>query len=1111
MSRQSTLIAIAVFCSFAACAAGQNDTQAITSTLIVNGNFDAGSENKTPDKWSFWKREALDGTQAVIVKDATRSNVCRITSAGKLDWAFTAPAAKVDGLDTYELMIAAKNNLDTAPDAAMQISAYTDGKTVVYGTIPLRDITKEWKTFSGKITLPKDASNVTFRLVGQKECDFCVDDFSAQKVRSNDRIESETALQNTDAVQVNKLSGRQWNLWSKDIDADKKWSGGTVIQGPAVSQDTAPGQNSEILKFAVAVPGPGLYDVNARILRTVGVSVDGGKTWVKNTNGGVIATCEAKDTTIEFQIAACYVNEASPGSPYIDFFNVTPAKVKEKPVFKKVEGFAASPVKEKLDAGFTAFQIKGKLYCQWRLRETDAVNAPFDLYSIVEGKETKLNAAPIIQSTDYLGDLPANANTVILKQGSRVIGKSKILSGNSDLVPYKTYQLSDPKARIDKVGIADLDGDGQYDYVVRHATGNVDPWYKYWYKSPDTFQLEAVTGDGKALWVKDLGWSIERGIWYSPYIVYDFNGDGKAEVALKMGEGDPRDVDGKVTGGNEYLMILNGETGEEITRTPWPSRAGFDDPQYGYNFASRNQIMVAYLDGKTPAIIALRGTYTLMKAEAWQLKDGKLENLWKYTSAPFGRTFHGQGAHTTRASDIDGDGRDEIILGSAVLDDDGSPLWSTGLGHPDYVYVSDLNYDNPGLEIATILETANQKGGLTMVDAKTGKVLWQLNEPTNHVHFGFGGDIEAMQPGFELGGTDSADHKADNKSFYFNAGGELLASGTKTPFYGDSPRFVYWDADLQREIFKGGTVCDFNGGELGRFDGKFIMSADVFGDWREEIITGDKGKLIIYQTDIPAMDRRTTLMQDHNYRTAIAAGSMGYYYDAQTYDSPAAVSPNVNILIKGDEATVAVSAPRDFGINGKLQVLSPDMQEYSVELKPLEVKSFSQKIGNTNLVEAKLLFNDGKKLVNRQTVKLPPRKSGIVKAEGLVTEAENFVSESGGNAKVRTDKAGVSGKSISHWDNAGHAIDWKITIPEAGKYVITMRYTAANDSTRELKVNGKSAGIINFESTGGLGNSPTDWENATIEVDLPAGEQTVTLVNDKGTMLNLDYLKFQKK
>ncbi|MGI6355594.1 MAG: hypothetical protein ACOX6W_10935 [Lentisphaeria bacterium] len=96
-----------------------------------------------------------------------------------------------------------------------------------------------------------------------------------------------------------------------------------------------------------------------------------------------------------------------------------------------------------------------------------------------------------------------------------------------------------------------------------------------WYKSPDTYKLEAFLGDGTRLWTRDLGWSIERGMWYSPYIVYDFNGDGKAEVAVKMGEGDPRDEDGRVTSGPEWLVILDGMTGEDIARAPWPSREPF--------------------------------------------------------------------------------------------------------------------------------------------------------------------------------------------------------------------------------------------------------------------------------------------------------------------------------------------------------------------------------------------------------------------------------------------------------------------------------------------------------------------------------------------------------
>lgn len=111
-----------------------------------------------------------------------------------------------------------------------------------------------------------------------------------------------------------------------------------------------------------------------------------------------------------------------------------------------------------------------------------------------------------------------------------------------------------------------------------------------------------------------------------------------------------------------------------------------------------------------------------MLAEAWQLKDGRLEPLWKYNSGDYGREFHGQGAHSTRTVDLDGDGRDEIVLGGAVLDDDGQPLWSTGHGHPDYVYVTNITNRNPGMEVVTIYETACKvKGGFTCADAKTGQ------------------------------------------------------------------------------------------------------------------------------------------------------------------------------------------------------------------------------------------------------------------------------------------------------------------------------------------------------------------------------------------------------
>ncbi|MGI6355593.1 MAG: hypothetical protein ACOX6W_10930 [Lentisphaeria bacterium] len=108
---------------------------------------------------------------------------------------------------------------------------------------------------------------------------------------------------------------------------------------------------------------------------------------------------------------------------------------------------------------------------------------------------------------------------------------------------------------------------------------------------------------------------------------------------------------------------------------PGPPASRFEN----YNLSCRNLLIVAYLDGRTPCVVALRGTYGVQLAEAWQLKDGKLERLWSYDNEAFPGCW-GQGAHTNYALDVDGDGRDEIVLGSVVLDDNGVPLWTTGKG-----------------------------------------------------------------------------------------------------------------------------------------------------------------------------------------------------------------------------------------------------------------------------------------------------------------------------------------------------------------------------------------------------------------------------------------------
>ena len=285
-------------------------------------------------------------------------------------------------------------------------------------------------------------------------------------------------------------------------------------------------------------------------------------------------------------------------------------------------------------------------------------------------------------------------------------------------VPYRVFSLGG-KQICEQVALADLNNDGALDFVVKYPAGKVDPWDKAWIPSSDTYKLEGWDSSGKRLWTIDLGWSIELGIWYSPVLVYDLNGDGCAEIIAKTGEGDPRSPSGRVLSGKEYVTVFDGQTGKVIDRAPWPDGQGMMYSRY-----NRNLMTIAYLDGRTPFIVALRGSYNHHRLLAYQLNKGHLEEKLRWNNMFEKQEFWGQGAHNLHAADVDGDGREEICIGAMVLDDNGQPLWGLGLGHPDQMYVGELDPNHPGMEIYLGIEMPAKKNGMCMVDAKTGKILW---------------------------------------------------------------------------------------------------------------------------------------------------------------------------------------------------------------------------------------------------------------------------------------------------------------------------------------------------------------------------------------------------
>ena len=817
----------------------------------------------------------------------------------------------------------------------------------------------------------------------------------------------------------------------------------------------------------------------------------------------------------------------------------------ERAVKPKVQGFAKQRIEEKMGRGIVALPMDGgRIYVGWRLLKSDPEDIVFNVYRMMPNERAvKLNDEPITATTGFVDEQPVVRQGMATALGTWTIpneyfvrpvigGREGEPSAVARAAPadegrsYVSIKL-DGEHTFQKVGIADLDGDGKYDYVIKQPNANIDPYREYWKASPDSYKVEAYLSDGTFLWRKDLGWAIEQGIWYSPMVVYDLDGDGRAEVALKTGEGDPRDQDGRVSSGPEWLSILDGMTGEERARVDWPPREDFPS----YNYASRNQLCVAYLDGKTPCLIVERGTYNVIEVSAYEYHDGKLRELWRWNDREEAEPYAGQGAHSMHAADVDGDGRDEVFLGSAVLDDNGNGLWSTGMGHPDHHYVGDIDPARPGLEVYYGYETAQAADGCCMFDARTGEWLWGLEEPTKHVHAsGMCSDIDPTHPGMEC---YSGERDFPEKKWLWAANGELIEV---VDLGGLSPRTCYWDADLQREMIRAGRIYDYKGGtHESNIEGRLISVADVLGDWREELIMTLPGELRIYTTTIPARDRRVCLMQDAIYRMDVLIQAMGYTQMPMTTNCLSGSEGHVGLRLPSEKlrpgekqaAEVVLVAPAGEGLKGSVRLsaaadVTVEPAQMAVDVPAGEVKTYPVSVtvaGPSSLLSGR----EGADLTARYEGAGGPLESTVaVRALDLPlpdlprTQAEEFADQGGGMVQIREDKVGADGKCFSHWDAEGHWLEWKLSAPEEGKYWIMVRYCATTQVARVVALDGKAlvGGPFRFRSTGGFSGEANDWAHEVLRdpdgeplaLQLTAGEHTVRMTNADGNGMNVDYL-----
>ena len=548
-----------------------------------------------------------------------------------------------------------------------------------------------------------------------------------------------------------------------------------------------------------------------------------------------------------------------------------------------VLGWAGTRIEEKINRGMLALKAgDGKVYLGWRLLKSDSEGIAFNVYRSTAGDPAvKLNNAPLAGTTDFIDESasPDKAGAWFVKPvvngREQAPSEQATLQENAPVRQYKSISLKGDVHSVAMVAVGDLDGDGVYDFVVKHPGQGKDPGRT----GPNigSYKYDGYNGrTGEFLWRIDLGWNVDMGIWWTPMVVRDLDGDNKAEVCVRISDY-AATQDDMLPGGRtgflldapEYLAVYNGETGALVDKAPWIELGSVQD--WGDNTgnrASRHMLGVAYLDGKTPAVLAVRGTYGMMKVDAYVLENRKLRKVWRWTNerAPF--MYQGQGQHTIKTGDIDGDGMDEIINGSIAIDNDGKTLWGTGLGHGDRSYMGDIDPDRPGWEIWYTIEEPHPRNGACLVDARTGQIIFGADEPNDDNELGscMAADIDPSLPGLELAGG----------RFFYTARGRCLSD--PVPPQG---LMAWWDADLLREIvgwkglakWKDGAPVPVEGTTL---EGGVQQVADILGDWREELVTATRDELRIYSTTIPARDRRVCLMQDPLYRNDVCHHTMGY-------------------------------------------------------------------------------------------------------------------------------------------------------------------------------------------------------------------------------------------
>ncbi|MDA3882912.1 MAG: hypothetical protein PF481_06485 [Bacteroidales bacterium] len=744
---------------------------------------------------------------------------------------------------------------------------------------------------------------------------------------------------------------------------------------------------------------------------------------------------------------------------------------------------------EKLDRGLVAVQTNNGIFLSWRMFGTDSRDIAFNIYR----NGTKVNNSPITGATNMIDASGSSSSSYTVKPV--VGGVEQAVGGNASVWESQVREISlshrpSGSHRPNDINVGDLDGDGQYELVVKWYPDNAQDNSRAGHT--DNTYLAAYKLDGTFLWIIDLGQNIRSGAHYTQHLVGDYDLDGYAEVACKTAPGtrdgagnflnsgpaasdddgaDYANGDGYVLSGPEYVTIFNGETGEEMATENYSvprGRVSDWGDSYG-NRLDRFNATNAYIDGVKPSMIFQRGYYTRMVVAAWDWDGTNLTNTWTFDSDDSGNGgAYGDGNHSVMAADVDGDGYDEIIPGAACIDHDGTLKWTTNLGHGDANHIGDFDPENPGLEIFLALESDASE---VLIDGNSGNVIWR-NQASGDNGRGMTADMDARYSSHEMwssrvGGVKTADN-------------DVISSNKP----GSTNFRVYWDADLLDELLNDNDIDKWNGNGTSRLEdlrgyscngtkSTPNISADLIGDWREEVILHDNGStLYLHTTIIPTEHKLYTLMHDPIYRNAIS-------WQQSSYNQP----PHLGFWLRAGVENAPIP---DIVVVGGVDC-------NGVEGGSAFIDDCGECVGGNTGKEPCIVDcngdRDGTATVDACGV-CSGGNTGISPCTAAI-QGEDFCEAVGGFEDINT---GFVGDGYLNFDNEmGASANWKLYSNASQSIMLTIIYANGGDDARPMSVS-----VNGTEQTVFAGNqtaSWTSWETAEITLTVSSGINEVTFTS----------------